>query len=91
MSNDDNAVGATDPLRTPKELCQQANFCTKTLQRLELAGEGPRSIEITPSLIRYRQSDIDAWFAARTRTGARPVGKAPTQAIAANAKRRAVR
>jgi predicted DNA-binding transcriptional regulator AlpA len=92
MTSDDNEVGtAADPLLTPKELCKQVNICTKTLQRLELEGEGPRPIQITSSLVRYRQSDVDAWLASRVRTGARPAGRTPAKAIAANAKRRAVR
>ena len=73
----------TDPLRTRREFCEQGRFGFKTLQRIEARGEGPPAIEITPGFFRYRQSAIDAWFAARTRTGARPIGKVPTQAIAA--------
>jgi predicted DNA-binding transcriptional regulator AlpA len=64
-----------DPLRTRREFCQQGKFGNKTLQRIESRGEGPPAIEITPGFVRYRQSAIDAWFAARTRTGARPAGK----------------
>jgi len=69
-----------DPMVTRREFCQQGKFGIKTLQRLEVMGEAPPAIEITPGFIRYRQSAIDAWFAARTRTGARPAGKVPTRA-----------
>ena len=81
----------SDPLRTRREFCQQGKFGPKTLQRIEARGDGPPAIEITPGFVRYRQSAIDAWFAARTRTGARPTGKTPTAAIQARHKRRDVR
>ena len=84
MTNQDE----NDPLVTRREFCQQGKFGPKTLQRIEARGEGPPVIEITPGFVRYRQSAIDAWFAARTRTGARPAGKAPTRAIEARHKRR---
>lgn len=77
-----------DPLITRREFCEQGKFGIKTLQRLESRGEAPAAIEITPGFVRYRQSAIDAWFAARTRTGARPVGKTPTQAIEARSRKR---
>ena len=76
-----------DPLVTRREFAQQGKFGMKTLSRLESRGDVPACIEITPGFIRYRQSAIDAWFAARTRTGARAAGKAPTQAIQARHKR----
>ena len=72
-----------DPLVTRREFCQQGKFGLKTLQRIEARGDGPPAIEITPGFVRYRQSAIDAWFAARTRSGVRAAGKAPTKAIAA--------
>jgi predicted DNA-binding transcriptional regulator AlpA len=87
----DDQVNESDPLRTRREFCQQGKFGTKTLQRIEAKGEGPPAIEITPGFVRYRQSAIDAWFAARTRTGARPSGKAPTQAIEAASRKRGAR
>jgi predicted DNA-binding transcriptional regulator AlpA len=78
-----NGGGVYDPLVTPKEFCQQGKFGRKTLSRIEANGEGPPAIEISPGIIRYRQSAIDAWFAARIRTGARPAGKEPTAATEA--------
>jgi predicted DNA-binding transcriptional regulator AlpA len=84
-------VSDRDPLITRREFCEQGKFGPKTLQRIEARGEGPPAIEITPGFVRYRQSAIDAWFAARTRTGARATGKTPTQAIEAKRKRRGVR
>jgi predicted DNA-binding transcriptional regulator AlpA len=84
----DDQVNESDPLRTRREFCQQGKFGTKTLQRIEARGEGPPAIEITPGFVRYRQSAIDAWFAARTRTGARAAGKVPAAAIEARQKRR---
>jgi hypothetical protein len=62
-----------DPLRTRREFCQQGKFGPKTLQRIEARGEGPPAIEITPGFVRYRQSAIDARFAARNRHS-KPVG-----------------
>jgi hypothetical protein len=72
-----------DPLRTRREFCEQGKFGPRTLQRIEARGEGPPAIEIAPGFIRYRQSAIDSWFRARTRSGARPAGKAPAHAIEA--------
>jgi predicted DNA-binding transcriptional regulator AlpA len=80
-----------DPLLTRNELCERGRFGKKTLQRLEAKGEGPPAIQITPALTVYRQSGFDQWLAARTRTGIRPAGKAPTLAIEARHKRRGVR
>jgi predicted DNA-binding transcriptional regulator AlpA len=80
-----------DPLITRTEFCQQGRFGKKTLQRLESRGEAPPAIAITPKLVVYRQSLVTAWFDARTRTGARPAGKAPTQAIEGRRRRRGVR
>jgi len=80
-----------DQLITRREFCEQGKFGIKTLQRLEARGDGPPAIEIAPGFVRYRQSAIDAWFAARTRIGARPAGRTPTPAIeAAQRKRRGV-
>jgi len=84
MSENADSTGiVNDPLRTRREFCEQGKFGLKTLQRIELRGDGPPAIEITPGFVRYRQSAIDAWFAARTRTGARAAGTAPTPAIRA--------
>jgi predicted DNA-binding transcriptional regulator AlpA len=80
-------VNNRDPLVTRREFCEQGRFGIKTLQRMEVRGEAPAAVEITPGFIRYRQSAIDAWFAARTRT-VRPAGKTPTAAIEARHKRR---
>jgi hypothetical protein len=78
----------SDPLRTRKEFAAQGKFGLKTLSRIEARGEGPAYVEITPGLKRYRQSSIDAWFEARTVTGARPFGKTPTEAIEARQQKR---
>ena len=93
MSDNAESNGfVNDPLVTRREFCEQGRFGLKTLQRIEARGDGPPAIEITPGLVRYRQSAIDAWFAARTATGARPAGRTPTHAIqAAQRKRRGVR
>ena len=81
-------INGSDPLRTRREFCQQGKFGIKTLARIEARSEGPPAIEITPGFIRYRQSAIDAWFAAKTVTGARPAGKTPVSAIEAAARKR---
>jgi predicted DNA-binding transcriptional regulator AlpA len=91
MSDVREVAAAVDPLRTRGELCEQAHLSTRTLARLELEGKGPPRIQLTDWLVRYRQSDIDAWLAARTQTGARPTGAAPTAAIETRRKRRAAR
>jgi predicted DNA-binding transcriptional regulator AlpA len=76
-----------DRLVTRREFCAQGRFGPKTLQRIEARGDGPPAIEITPGFRRYWQSDIDAWFAARTVTGARPAGTAPAAALRARHRR----
>ena len=83
----DDQVKESDPLVTRREFAQQGKFGMKTLSRLESRGDVPACVEITPGFIRYRQSAIDAWFAARTRTGVREAGKMPAQAIQARHKR----
>jgi hypothetical protein len=89
MSDDTESNGrVNDPLISPREFCDQAKICPKTLRRIELRGEGPPAVEITPGLRRYRQSAVDAWFAAKTVTGARPAGRTPTEAMRAPRKRR---
>ena len=90
MTDNANINGSVngDPLITRREFCEQGRFGLKTLQRIEARGDGPPAIEITPGLLRYRQSTVNAWFAARTRIGARPAGRTPTEAIQAPRKRR---
>ena len=90
MSDNAESNGfVNDPLITRREFCEQGRFGPRTLQRIEARGDAPPAIEITPGLFRYRQSAVNAWFAARTRIGARPAGKTPTPAIqAAQRKRR---
>jgi hypothetical protein len=88
MDNAESNGRVNDPLISPREFCDQAKICPKTLRRIELRGEGPPAVEITPGLRRYRQSAVDAWFAAKTVTGARPAGRTPTEAMAAQRKRR---
>ena len=86
--SDDRVNGNNnDPLRTRQQLCRQGAFGPKTLSRIEARGDGPERIEITPGLIRYRQSKIDEWLAARAKTGAKTPGRTPVQAIAARHRR----
>ena len=89
MSDNAESNGfVNDPLITRREFCEQGRFGLKTLQRIEARGDGPPAIEITPGLLRYRQSAVNAWFAARTRIGARAAGRTPTPAVHAAARAR---
>lgn len=51
---------------TEAEAAQMVRLSARTLQRLRLAGEGPRYINLTPSgsRIGYAVADLQAWIAA---------------------------
>jgi len=78
-----------DPLVPRKEFCALAGIGVKSLQRIELRGDGPPRVELMPGFIRYRRRDINEWIAARTKTGARPAGRTPVRAIEAARRRQA--
>lgn len=49
-------------------------FHRRALAQLRYTGGGPRFIKLTAKAVRYRQSDLDAWIAAKVRTNTRDAG-----------------
>lgn len=58
---------AIDPLLLPQEAADLLRSTPSTLAKLRLFGAGPPFVKIG-RLVRYRQSDLDAWIATRTAT-----------------------
>lgn len=58
-------------LLTPDEAGAQLGLSTGALAQLRYMGAGPCFIKLTAKAVRYRQSDLDAWIAAKTRTSTR--------------------
>jgi hypothetical protein len=52
-----------DPLLTPEEVAEQLRVTTNYLGQLRFRNRGPKFIR-HERLIRYRQSDLDAWLEA---------------------------
>jgi excisionase family DNA binding protein len=59
---------STDPIHTPQEAAEYVRLKERTLADWRYRGCGPRYIRISGRTVRYRQSDLDAWLATRTRT-----------------------
>jgi predicted DNA-binding transcriptional regulator AlpA len=56
------------PLLTERQLAAQLNISVKTLQNWRWLGRGPKFIKLNgDSLVRYRQSDVDAYLEAQVR------------------------
>ena len=55
-------------LLTPDEAGAQLGLSTGALAQLRYMGGGPCFIKLTAKAVRYRQSDLDAWIAAKART-----------------------
>ena len=49
------------------EAARYCGFSTRTLDRLAADGRGPVCIQLTCRKLGFRQADLDAWLAARTR------------------------
>jgi len=48
-----------------QEAARFLSLSSRTLERLRLSGDGPRFCKLRRS-VRYRQSDLEAWLAARS-------------------------
>jgi predicted DNA-binding transcriptional regulator AlpA len=66
----------SNPLLTPAEASQQLGLSPGALAQLRYTGGGPCFIKLTAKAVRYRQSDLDAWIAAKARTSTRDLGVA---------------
>lgn len=53
---------------TPKEAAAYLRTTTGALAQLRYTGSGPQFIKAGPKRVLYRQSDIDQWLDAQTRT-----------------------
>ena len=63
-----------NPLLTPAEASAQLGLTPGALAQLRHTGGGPRFIKLTAKAVRYRQSDLDAWIAAKARISTRDYG-----------------
>jgi hypothetical protein len=52
-------------LLTQREAASVLRLSERTLERLRVAGTGPKFVRPTNHSIRYRQQDLDAYVAAR--------------------------
>lgn len=59
----------TDPNRllTPEEVAARLCVHLKTLARWRTASDGPRYIKLAHNLVRYRETDLAEFLAARSR------------------------
>ena len=60
-----------NPLLTPAEAGEQLGLTPAALAQLRYTGGGPCFIKLTAKAVRYRQSDLDSWIAAKVRTSTR--------------------
>lgn len=59
--------GVVDRLLTPSELAARLGVPVPSLAQLRFNGNGPPYVKVG-RLCRYRESDVAAWIASRTRT-----------------------
>lgn len=57
-----------DPLLTPAQVAKWTGYSTTGLAQLRHRGQGPKFIKLTARAVRYRQSEVEAWLDAQTRT-----------------------
>ncbi len=58
----------TEVYLTEKQAATKLNLSPKGLQAWRLRGGGPRFVKISARCVRYKESEIDNWAAARERT-----------------------
>ena len=58
-------------LRFP-EVRARTGISRSTVWRRERAGDFPRHVRVSPNVVAWVESDIDAWIAARQTTGEKP-------------------
>ncbi|MCA3700782.1 MAG: DNA-binding protein [Brevundimonas sp.] len=59
---------------TPVEAAQRLGVRPNYLAKLRVAGNGPRFARLSPRVIRYDESDLEAWRANRLRTSTSDLG-----------------
>ena len=52
-------------LLTQRDAALYLHLSERTLERMRVAGNGPRFVRLSNRSIRYRQQDLDAYVAAR--------------------------
>lgn len=60
----------TDELVKSKTLARELGVTKSALAKWRLAGIGPPFLKLSPKMVRYRRSDVEAWKAAHQHTGA---------------------
>ena len=60
-----------NPLLTPAEAGEQLGLTPAALAQLRYTGGGPCFIKLTAKAVRYRQSDLDSWIAAKAHSSTR--------------------
>lgn len=66
---EDNEDDKDNDLWTIDQVAEYLQVKRNALAQLRYMGTGPKYFALTPKIIRYRKSDIDAWVAASQRTG----------------------
>ena len=59
------------------ESAKGIRYSRRHVRRLELAGEFPKSIALSPSTIGWIEEEIDAWIASRRRKPIKISGERP--------------
>ena len=60
--------GPLDPLLTPTEAADFVKLTPRFLAVRRSTGDGPKFVKISPTCVRYLQSDLLAWVEARRRS-----------------------
>jgi prophage regulatory protein len=68
MKTRETPYDPTRLLRRPAVL-ERVALSDTTIWRLERAGKFPRSLQLSPGAVAWRESDIEAWIAEREETG----------------------
>lgn len=61
---------------TQDEAANLLRVSPRTLERMRMTGTGPRYTRMSARRVGYRQSDIEAWLDANTRTSTSDTGAA---------------
>ena len=54
-----------EELMTEEQVAKLLTVSVSTVKRLRVSGEGPRSIRISPRVVRYRRQDVLDWMRQR--------------------------
>lgn len=61
-----NTQNQTD-LLTPEQVAVRLSVSAKTVKNWRGKGTGPKSIRLSHTRVRYRQSDVEAWLKTQER------------------------